>query len=489
MLHSGCKNENPKYERRDPSQTPCYQIIQEELETFLADREHEGRPVPDFVEKEFRAYLECGILAHGFVRMHCDSCSRERIVAFSCKKRGFCPSCWAKRMAESAEHLVENVLPVAPYRQFVVSFPVPLRYWMHTNQLLFGKIHKIVTREISRAYEKEALQRGCKNPKNGSVSFLQRFGSALNLNPHLHIIVLDGVFDGRTLVNLSESWTDEKLEKLTSRIVSKAIKLLMKSGYIGNDQEVIEAPQIDPLFEEEEAYSAASQASMSGRIAFGENKGLKMTRVHSGFGFYEESPVPKGPLCVQLNGFSIHCRTAVRALEREKLERLLRYMARGPISNERLSLHPGKRVRVEFKRPWSDGTTGISMTYSEFLEKLMALIPPPRRSLTRWNGIFAPASTLRREIAPRPSVKKGFDFQNNGINTDKPTRSRGRSWARLLKRIFKIDVLECSCGGRLRPVAALSDFSSCKRYLENMGYDSDPPILHPARSQEIPFIY
>ena len=89
MLHSGCTAENPKYERRDPSQTPCYQIIQEELETFLADREYEGKPVPEFVEKEFRSYLECGILAHGFVRLHCDSCSKERIVAFSCKKKAW----------------------------------------------------------------------------------------------------------------------------------------------------------------------------------------------------------------------------------------------------------------------------------------------------------------------------------------------------------------------------------------------------------------
>jgi hypothetical protein len=297
------------------------------------------------------------------------------------------------------------------------------------------------------------------------------------------------VFDGRTLVNLSESWTDGKLERLTSRIASKTIKILVKAGYIGNEQEVIEAPQVDPLFAEEEAYSAASQASMSGRIAFGQNKGLKMTKVHSGFGFYEESPVPKGPLCIQQNGFSIHCKTSIRALEREKLEKLLRYMARGPISNERLTLLPGRRVRVEFKRPWSDGTTGISMTYAEFLEKLMALIPPPRRSLTRWGGIFAPASNLRREIAPRPSVKKGFDFKENGGDADKPTRSRGKSWARLLKRVFKIDVLECACGGRLRPVAALSDLSNCRRYLENMGYDSDPPPIQPARSQTIPFIY
>lgn len=488
MAQSGCSSEHSKYKRRDPSKTPCYQIIQEELETFLAARDQEGRPVPQFVEKEFRAYLECGILAHGFARLHCDTCKIERVVAFSCKKRGFCPSCWAKRMAESAEHLVENILPVAPYRQFVVSFPVPLRYWMHTNQQLFGKVHKIVIKEITRAYEKEASQQGCKDPKTGSITFIQRFGSSLNLNIHLHILALDGVFEGKTLVNLSESWTDAKLEKLTGRIITKTIKLLKKAGYISEQEEIIQAPDVDPLFEEEEAYRAASQASMSGRIAFGANQGKEMTRVHSGFGFYEEAPVPKGPLCIEQNGFSLHCNTAVRALARDKLEKLLRYMARGPIANERLSLLPGRKVRIEFKRPWSNGTSGISMTYSEFLERLMALTPPPRRSLSRWNGIFAPASSLRREIAPRPNKKKGFDFENNGVNTDKPPQSPARSWARLLKRVFKVDVLQCSCGGRLKPVAALRDFSSCRRYLENMGYETDPPPIKPARSQPAAFM-
>jgi hypothetical protein len=434
----------------------------------------EGRPVPDFVREEFEAYLRCGILSYGFLRLHCESCEKERIVAFSCKKRGFCPSCWAKRMAESAEHLVENVLPEAPYRQFVISFPIPLRYWLQTSQSHFSKVHKVVISEISRAYVEEGRRRGCLDPKTGSVTFIQRFGSTLKLNLHLHILALDGVYEGKQLHNLSDSWTDEKLGSFMTLLVKRVLRLLQREGYVGEEREVIMPPEVDELFDREEAYAAASQASMQGRIAFGPNQGRKLTLVHSGLGHFEENPVPKGPLCQEMNGFSIHCHTLVRSQERDKLERLLRYMARGPVSNNRLELLPGRRVRLTFKRPWSDGTTGVSMTYSEFIEKLMALIPPPRRSLTRWNGIFAPASRMRREIAPKPEARKGFAFQGKG----------GGSWARLLKRVFKVDVLSCPCGGRLRPLGALQDPSSCRRYLKHMGFEADPPEASPPRIRE-----
>lgn len=116
------------YERHRPENTTLYKVVQENLETFLKFTEGEcGRALPDFVEKEFRDYLKCGILAHGFLRTQCESCQNEHLVAFSCKRRGFCPSCGGRRMAESAIHLVDEVLPKKPVRQWVLSFPVPIR--------------------------------------------------------------------------------------------------------------------------------------------------------------------------------------------------------------------------------------------------------------------------------------------------------------------------------------------------------------------------
>ena len=67
---------------------------------FLHDAQR--RPVPRFVERELRGFLEWGILAHGFVRLYCDACRKDRVVGFSCKGRGFCSSCGGRRMADTA---------------------------------------------------------------------------------------------------------------------------------------------------------------------------------------------------------------------------------------------------------------------------------------------------------------------------------------------------------------------------------------------------
>ena len=87
-----------------------------------------GRPLPDYVQREFEDYLRCGRLEYGFLRVRCDTRHAEHLVAFSCKRRGFCPSCGARRMAESAALLVNEVLPEQPMRQWVLSFPYPLRF-------------------------------------------------------------------------------------------------------------------------------------------------------------------------------------------------------------------------------------------------------------------------------------------------------------------------------------------------------------------------
>ena len=159
------------YTRRRPELTPCYRIVKDHLETFVATREAENRPLPGYVIKEFDAYLKCGLLAYGFLRLKCSDCGDEKITAFSCKKRGFCPSCCAKRQAETAAHLVDNVLPLVPYRQMVLSFPIPMRFWLHANRKLFAKIHQIVIKEMHRYYSDKAKLAGIKDPRPGSISF------------------------------------------------------------------------------------------------------------------------------------------------------------------------------------------------------------------------------------------------------------------------------------------------------------------------------
>jgi hypothetical protein len=109
------------YRRREPEATVLHAAVREHLATFLVEAEERsptGLGLPRFVREEFERYLRCGILAHGFARVHCGACGRDLLVAFSCKNRGICPSCSARRMYDTAIHLTERVLPHVPVRQW-----------------------------------------------------------------------------------------------------------------------------------------------------------------------------------------------------------------------------------------------------------------------------------------------------------------------------------------------------------------------------------
>jgi len=105
------------YERHRPEQTTLYRLVQQHAETFFAEvAAASGASLPSFIKDEFDAFLECGILAHGFLRLRCADCGHDKLVAFSCKRRGFCPSCGARRMAQTAAHLVDQPLALPPGR-------------------------------------------------------------------------------------------------------------------------------------------------------------------------------------------------------------------------------------------------------------------------------------------------------------------------------------------------------------------------------------
>ena len=188
------------YERRRPEETTLYQLVQEHLEPFLAQVEAEtGAGLPKFVQEEFDAFpslgadsdtslylanLDCGILTHGFLRLRCVDCAYEKLVAFSCTKRGFCPACGARRMAETAAHLVDHVITRVPVRQWVLSFPIPLRVLFAAHPEFLTPVLQVIHRVISTFLIQQA---GLKRTEavTGAVTLIQRFGSAANLNIHL----------------------------------------------------------------------------------------------------------------------------------------------------------------------------------------------------------------------------------------------------------------------------------------------------------------
>jgi hypothetical protein len=400
------------YEPRDPSRTVLYQVIAEHLEIFLAslhdDPDATGLPV--YVEREFCDYLQCGVLAYGFLRLGCDTCPKETLLAFSCTRRAFCPSCAGRRMAQTAAHLVEGVMPWVAMRQWVVSVPMPLRYWMASSRELMAQVHTTIRTTIAQFYVTQAVKRGVArhNVQPGSVSCIQRSGGSLHVNGHFHVVFLEGVYLDRSDAGLTPRFVkadppgDADLAMVLEQISHRVIRTLRRLGYLEAGVDVAVATGYDPLRDNEPELARSMAASVRQRIAFGERAGEQVRRIGSGFGYEGERPARTGPRCASVNGFSLHANTAIPAHRRDQLARVMRYTGRGAMALERLEQATNGDLIYRFIRPWSDGTTGMKLSPLELLEKLAAIVPLPRAHLVRYAGCLAPHSTLRAAIIPTP---------------------------------------------------------------------------------------
>ena len=123
----------------------------------------------------------------------------------------------------------------------------------------------------------------------------------------------------------------------------------------------------------------------------------------------------------------------------------------------------------------------------------MAITPAPRQHLVRWGGVFASTSPYRKNIVLRPEICKGFKFEENEASSEIDTEInkenlkesfKKSSWARLLSRVFGVDVLKCECGSELKPVSAIIKGDEIKRYLRHLGLDADPPEPEEMETEE-----
>jgi len=209
-----------RYQHREPERTLLHRIVRENLASFLieAAERYPSGDLPEFIRCEFESHLRCGLLCHGFARVRCPTCRDELLVAFSCKNRGVCPSCSARRMADTAAHLRDLVLPEVPVRQWVLTMPKRLRFLLAWRPKLISLTLNLFLRALFAWQRRCAKRQGVPNPQCGSVTCIQRFGSALNLNLHFHTLVPNGVFsedaDGAMQFHALAPPTRGDLEKL-----------------------------------------------------------------------------------------------------------------------------------------------------------------------------------------------------------------------------------------------------------------------------------
>lgn len=474
---------NPKYyySRHQPEKTPLYQIIQSNLTKFIDQVEADKwYPLPNFVIKEFYDYLDCGILAKGFLRLHCESCGADGFVAFSCKRRGFCPSCGGRRMNETATHLVDSVLPHLRIRQWVMSFPIPIRLILAIKPEVMGKVLNIVNQCISKYYRRKAGLTKAQS-QTGAVTLIQRFGGSINLNVHFHTLYIDGVYQlsadkkPNVFCPCSEPTLIE-LKTVLDKIIKKSIALLERRGFLVKDNE-------DPLsltIDSEDTFSQIQASSAIYRFATGPNRGKKALVLKT---IPNTDHASGTGLVATHSGFSLHAGVAVGGGERKKLEKLARYIARPPIAQDRLRLSDTGQVIYQLKKPYSDGTSHIVMSPLELLERLTAIIPRPRVHLTRFHGVLAPHYKYRELIVP---PKKVDALPSNDKNKNDLVKKNRVTWARLLKRVFDVDVETCGvCGGKVKIIAAIKEVEVIKKILDHIGLPSVPPEIVSARGPPI----
>ena len=464
--------------------TLVHRTLSRHLETFL-ERAQERSGVPRFVEREMRRYLACGIAAHGFVRVHCGGCGLDRLVPFSCKGRGFCPSCGGRRMAEASAHLVDRVMPEVPVRQWVLSLPFALRFAVARDHALLTSVTGVVMRAILGFQRRQARRILGVGGRCGAVTAIQRFGSALNLNVHFHAIVLDGVHakgpDGALTFHVLPGPTAFEIEALTDVIARRVGRLLLREGRSA------EGASEESGSEEASALEAFQAASVQQVAAFGRRAGRPLRRLvlpavgssrdHEGRG---------------VGGFDLDVGPAIGARDRARLERLCRYALRPPLATERLQELDDGRLKYVLRHPWRDGTSAVILEPMDLLARLAALVPPPRRHSLRYHGTLAPAAKWRRLIVPvAPGSREGADCAGlRGGEAPSPAPRRPPagthlSWAELLHRVFAKDALECPrCKGRMTIVAIVTEPKAIAAILECLGLPARPPPLAPPRERE-----
>ena len=373
MLAASPQAPQRPYRPRAPASGLFHRLVREHLATLL-----ELRPnLPRHVVEAFEAFLDCGILAHGFARLRCGDCGHERLLPFSCKGR-LCPSCNGRRMYDTAAHLVDRVLPPVGYRQWVLSLPRRVRYLLVTRPELVTSVLGVFQRMVFAWQRRRARRAGVGRPLLGSVTCIQRFGDALNLNLHFHSYLPDGVFsresDGAPVVFFALAPpTTADLDRLVERLWRRISKKLADLGAW--------EPQLEDGLDPE-------------RAELGRSIGEQLVA----FDPIDEGSFERKGLSAFRFGYSLHAGVAVAAEDRSGLERILRYGLRPPFAEHRLE--EGPRGEVYYRLESSCAMAGVCCSSIRWTScaALAAFVPPKGQNLVRYHGVFAPNSKHRGAV-------------------------------------------------------------------------------------------
>ena len=350
-------------------------------------------------------------------------------------------------MVETAAHQVDHVFPPrvgdlgeVPVRQWVLSLPKRLRYFLYHNPKITGKVLRIFLDEIRKQLV-QYVQTDSESPvKIGGVSFIHRFGSSLNAHVHFHCVIIDGVFvkdsDSQITFHKLTTITQEDIQAVQVRVRLRVLKSFKRNGLL-------------------------------------EDHDVENMKTWNGSG-----------------GFSVNGTARIHENYREGLERLLRYCARPPFALERIKQQPDGTLIYQLNKHLANGQTQLKLTSLELIDKLAALVPPPRIHRHRYYGVLASNSPFRASVtamAGQSLAQGAIEIQTADKNDepveqaqeDKPKRPPNRYlWAMLLARTYNLFPLLCpECGAETQVIAVIQDKPVIYK-IHLSGRSSNHPYYH-----------
>jgi hypothetical protein len=337
----------------------------------------------------------------------CRDCHHEYLLAFSCKRRHFCPSCHQKRVVEFGEWLCSHVLKKVPHRHFVFSLPKILRRYFHYDRDLLSDLSRCAWDSL-KLFLPEAVPE--RNPIPGAVIAIQTFGDFLGFNPHCHVLVTDGCFYGKRMFRVSPPLDLKRLEAIFRH---KVFKMLLAKGRITKDLIVM----------------------------------LSNWR-HS--------------------GFQVFCGQRIFPREETAMENLAQYILRASFSQERMQYlpEPSKviyRAKDGTKEKVFDAPVSSTGQALEWLAAMCSHLPDRGEQMVRYYGYYSNVSRGKRKESEEDGVPCILE-------ADKSSKEYRKNWARLIQKIYEVDPLTCpKCQGTMRIISFIEDREVIKTILKLLG--------------------
>jgi transposase-like protein len=338
-----------------------------------------------------RAFLRCGDLAAGFTRFHCPECGAEKLLAFTCKSRHFCPACHQRRVRQTGAWIADSVCHDVPHRQFVFTFPKMLRGIFRKRRHLLHLLFQTAAECL-----RDALRARLQLPHGriAAAAAVHTFGDYLVFHPHLHLFAADGLFDEEGRFH---SMPPESLGLITELFRHRFLHVLRESKLLS-------------------AHKAAELLSWK----------------HSGFHIDGgEKPVAPG--------------------DAKGRQRLAEYLLRAPFSLQKIHWNAEtKTVIYRSRRSWRTKRNFEVFTAADFIAAAIDHIPPKGQQTIRYYGLYSnksrglprPATAPAEPIGDKPPAPKPPIVPPPPKATARAMRPL---WRDLILRVWGADPLQCPC--------------------------------------------